>query len=177
MAKKKKSFIGVLFMFLISVAGIFSLVLIAYVFFHTFPAMFKFFILGIVALAAWFFYKKRRVETPEEIRTRFGYTSDVQQNYSPTQYTPPVTTPTRRTRKPSKKLHLQIDYIDNDGIETSREIVISGKTKVDNYYIHAKCLLRNEQRMFKIHMVQHCFNPETGEFVSDIKKYVDDFYS
>lgn len=188
--KKNKKIFGRLFMILLATAGVTSLAFIVYVLLHIFPAAFKFLLLAIAGLVAWFFYGKTRIETPEEMRRRLGYTSDTQQNdsnisnifttpyqnYSPQQYIPTVSTSIQRTRTPSEKLHLQIDYMDNDGIETSREIVISKKSNVDDYYIRAKCLLRNEERTFIIHRVQHCFNPETGEFIQNIKQYVDGFY-
>ena len=64
---------------------------------------------------------------------------------------------------------MHINYIDSKGEETERDIIVK---KYNSRYIQAFCLLRREQRTFKIGSIVSCYDPDTGEVIDDIKEYL-----
>ena len=69
----------------------------------------------------------------------------------------------------TSNLKLHINYIDSKGEETERDIIVK---KYNSRYIQAFCLLRREQRTFKIGSIVSCYDPDTGEVIDDIKEYL-----
>lgn len=85
--------------------------------------------------------------------------------------------PKQRSKSIAKKLNLFIQYKDASGEISEREIIISSKSKVRYGYISAKCLMRNAHRSFLIHRIQSCIYVETGAYIENVQKFIDDFYS
>lgn len=76
------------------------------------------------------------------------------------------------------KYNLRIKYTDSDGKSTQRDISVNSIEMYDgDGSIHAYCHLRKYQRTFKMDRVAECIDPETGEFINDIYKYLKDKYS
>lgn len=66
-------------------------------------------------------------------------------------------------------LKLHISYVDLKGSKTERDIIVK---KYNSRYIQAFCLLRREQRTFKIGSIVSCYDSNTGEVIDDIKEYL-----
>ncbi len=72
---------------------------------------------------------------------------------------------------------LKITYLDSNWNLTERNIRISKSRSVQQYgYVRAYCLSKKEEREFKISRIQKCINVETGESISDIQTFMDDYY-
>jgi hypothetical protein len=71
---------------------------------------------------------------------------------------------------------LRITYLDVNSDLTHRDIRISKSRTFNPVYIAAYCLLRNEERDFKISRIKECIDLETGELITDVQKFISDFY-
>lgn len=69
----------------------------------------------------------------------------------------------------TSNLKLHISYVDLKGSKTERDIIVK---KYNSRYIQAFCLLRREQRTFKIGSIISCYDSNTGEVIDDIKEYL-----
>lgn len=98
-------------------------------------------------------------------------------NQYPTQrnsYCPENAQP-KKSKVPSILLH--ITYFDMDWNLTERDIqVFKYKSHYEHGVINACCLLRGEERTFKIPNIQQCIDLQTGELIADIQKFICDFY-
>lgn len=64
-----------------------------------------------------------------------------------------------------------IEYADADGVVTSRDIQIVGRSGNDDRF-RAWCFLRSEERTFRYYRVLMVRNLRTGRQISDLRKYI-----
>ena len=76
------------------------------------------------------------------------------------------------------KCRVSIRYVDSDGIQTERSVrvirirgsYVLGAYEPETFF--GFCELRGEDRFFLFGRVQTAFDPETGEVISDIERYI-----
>ena len=72
-------------------------------------------------------------------------------------------------------LRFKIEYVDSDGVVTTREIrpisihLLRGKAEL---YIKARCGLRNDERTFFSPRIQSTINLQTGRKINDLGQYL-----
>jgi hypothetical protein len=73
--------------------------------------------------------------------------------------------------------HFQIEYIDGNGSQTTRNVRIRQfDNNLYNGIIMAHCELRNSTRTFKFDRIKSCIDLETGEVVSDVRAFLNERY-
>ena len=73
--------------------------------------------------------------------------------------------------------HIEIDYKDGDGALTTRSVrVREFDNQLYSGIIMGHCELRNATRTFRFDRIKKCVDIETGEIVTDIRKYLNDLY-
>ena len=73
--------------------------------------------------------------------------------------------------------HIEIDYVDGNKYTTTRTVrVREFDSALHGGIIMGHCELRNATRTFRFDRIKKCIDIETGEVVSDIKKYLNAKY-
>jgi uncharacterized membrane protein YwzB len=122
----------------------------------------------IISVIVYFYKKKRKKKKVYQIVSRVqnkendnfeGWFYDEVQNYVPINKT------------------FKIKYKDGNGNTTKREIYINkyGKASFGGFIL-AHCFLRDENRTFRADRVLECIDCETGEYIKDVSKYLQEIY-
>ncbi len=125
-------------------------------------------ILILIVSIIIYYKKKRKKEKTNQIKTKVkieekdnfeGWFYDEVENYVPINKT------------------FNIKYKDGNGNITKREIYINkyGKASFGGFIL-AHCFLRDENRTFRADRILECIDCETGEYIKDISKYLQEIY-
>lgn len=73
--------------------------------------------------------------------------------------------------------HIEIDYVDGSKSSTTRTVrVREFDNALHGGIIMGHCELRNATRTFRFDRIKKCIDLETGEVVTDVKKYINNRY-